>query len=49
MYEDFESVNQRTIKLGANVIGLYMFMGGLKVDMKDYEARLVSGEIKHYK
>ena len=33
----------------ANVIGLYMFMGELKVDMKDYEKRLASGEIKRYK
>jgi AGCS family alanine or glycine:cation symporter len=32
-----------------NVIGLYMFMGELKVDMKDYQARLASGEIKRYK
>ncbi len=33
----------------SNVIGLYMFMGELKVDMKDYQARLASGEIKRYK
>ncbi|MDJ0814973.1 MAG: alanine/glycine:cation symporter family protein [Desulfobacterales bacterium] len=33
----------------ANVIGLYMFMGELKVDMKDYEKRLASGEIERYK
>jgi hypothetical protein len=26
-----------------------MFMGELKVDMKDYQARLASGEIKRYK
>jgi len=32
-----------------NVIGLYMFMGEIKVDMKDYQARLASGEIKRYK
>jgi AGCS family alanine or glycine:cation symporter len=33
----------------ANVIGLYIFMAELKVDMKNYEARLASGEIKRYK
>lgn len=33
----------------ANVVGLYMFMGELKVDWLGYKSRLESGEIKRYK
>ena len=32
-----------------NVIGLYMLMGSLRADLRDYQARLASGEIKRYK
>ena len=33
----------------ANVLGLYLLMGSIKADLKDYQARLASGEIKRYK
>lgn len=33
----------------ANVFGLYMMMGSVKADLKDYQARIASGEIKRYK
>ncbi len=33
----------------ANVLGLYMLMGTVKKDLKEYQARLASGEIKRYK
>jgi AGCS family alanine or glycine:cation symporter len=33
----------------ANVLGLYMLMGVLREDLKRYQARLASGEIKRYK
>jgi AGCS family alanine or glycine:cation symporter len=32
-----------------NVIGLYMLMGSLREDLRDYQARIASGEIKRYK
>lgn len=32
-----------------NVIGLYMLMGSIREDLRDYKARLTSGEIKRYK
>ena len=32
-----------------NVIGLYMLMGSLKEDLRDYKTRITSGEIKRYK
>jgi AGCS family alanine or glycine:cation symporter len=32
-----------------NVIGLYMLMGSLREDLKDYQSRVASGEIKRYK
>ena len=32
-----------------NVLGLYLLMGTVKKDLKDYQARLKSGEIKRYK
>jgi AGCS family alanine or glycine:cation symporter len=32
-----------------NVIGLYMLMGSLREDLKDYQDRVASGEIKRYK
>jgi AGCS family alanine or glycine:cation symporter len=32
-----------------NVIGLYMLMGLLREDLKDYQDRVASGEIKRYK
>jgi AGCS family alanine or glycine:cation symporter len=33
----------------ANVLGLYMLMGLLREDLRRYQARLASGEIKRYK
>jgi AGCS family alanine or glycine:cation symporter len=33
----------------ANVLGLYLLMGSVKADMKDYQSRIASGEIKKYK
>jgi AGCS family alanine or glycine:cation symporter len=33
----------------ANVLGLYLMMGSVKADMKDYQSRIASGEIKRYK
>jgi len=33
----------------ANVFGLYLLMGSVKADLKDYQARVASGEIKRYK
>jgi AGCS family alanine or glycine:cation symporter len=33
----------------ANVLGLYLLMGTVKDDLKDYQARIKSGEIKRYK
>ena len=32
-----------------NVLGLYLLMGSVKSDLKDYQARIASGEIKRYK
>jgi AGCS family alanine or glycine:cation symporter len=32
-----------------NVIGLYLLMGSLREDLKDYQARIASGDIKRYK
>jgi AGCS family alanine or glycine:cation symporter len=32
-----------------NVLGLYMSMGSLRADLRDYQARIASGEIKRYK
>jgi AGCS family alanine or glycine:cation symporter len=32
-----------------NVIGLYMLMGSLRDDLRNYQARIASGEIKRYK
>ena len=33
----------------ANVLGLYILMGSIREDLRDYQARLNSGEIKRYK
>jgi AGCS family alanine or glycine:cation symporter len=33
----------------ANVLGLYLLMGSVRADLKDYQARIASGEIKRYK
>ncbi len=33
----------------ANVLGLYLMMGSVKADLKDYQSRIASGEIKRYK
>ncbi len=33
----------------ANVAGLYLLMGSVKADLKDYQSRVASGEIKRYK
>ena len=32
-----------------NVIGLYMLMGSLREDLRDYQSRVTSGEVKRYK
>jgi hypothetical protein len=32
-----------------NVLGLYLLMGIVKKDLKDYQSRLKSGSIKRYK
>jgi AGCS family alanine or glycine:cation symporter len=32
-----------------NVIGLYMLMGSLREDLRNYKTRIASGEIKRYK
>ncbi len=33
----------------SNVLGLYLLMGTVKKDLKDYQARIKSGEIQRYK
>lgn len=33
----------------ANVLGLYLLMGSVRADLKDYQARIASGEIERYK
>ncbi len=45
---DFSDAAIFAMSLG-NVLGLYFLMGTVKKDLKDYQARLKSGEIKRYK
>ena len=45
---DFSDAAIFAMSLG-NVLGLYLLMGTVKKDLKDYQARLKSGEIKRYK
>ena len=45
---DFSDAAIFAMSLG-NVLGLYLLMGIVKKDLKDYQARLKSGEIKRYK
>ena len=45
---DFSDAAIFAMSLG-NVLGLYLLMGTVKKDLKDYQARLKSGEIIRYK
>lgn len=45
---DFSDAAIFAMSIG-NVLGLYLLMGTVKKDLKDYQARIKSGEIQRYK